>query len=85
MPPLDFVKGGGGGGKNISRKGAVKNPDHESSLPNLLVSEGCCHGMGLEIQNTGVKVLNHVLGCGCGFFSGGGSNKPTVRITVNKF
>ena len=41
--------------------------------------------MGLEIQNPGVKVLNHVSGCGSGVFSGGGSNKPTVRkvrITV---
>ena len=59
-----------------------------SSLHNLPVSEGCCHGMGLEIQNLDLKVLNHGLGCGSGVFSGGGSNKPVVRkvrITVKKF
>ena len=44
--------------------------------------------MGLEIQNLGLKVLNHGLGCGSGVFSGEGSNKPVVRkvrITVNRF
>ena len=30
--------------------------------------------MGLEIQNPGVKVLNHGLGCGSGVFSGDGTN-----------
>ena len=54
---------------------------HHSSLSNTPVSKGCCHGMDLEIQNPGVKVLNHGLGRGSGVFSGGGSNKGQNKFT----